>query len=75
MLNMNTFLKILTLFISIGAVGGAVMMWIDPTGATCDWKRRHDCCGKRTYRWIRLLSRSVCSPLPDSTATSYSPTA
>ena len=26
--------KILTLFIGIGAVGGAVMMWIDPTGAT-----------------------------------------
>ena len=24
--------KILTLFIGIGAVGGAVMMWIDPTG-------------------------------------------
>ncbi len=26
--------KILTLFIGIGAVAGAVMMWIDPTGAT-----------------------------------------
>ena len=25
--------KILTLFVGIGAVGGAVMMWIDPTGA------------------------------------------
>ena len=24
--------KILTLFVGIGAVGGAVMMWIDPTG-------------------------------------------
>ena len=31
---MNTFQKILTLFIGIGAVGGAVMMWVDPTGAT-----------------------------------------
>ena len=29
---MKTFLKILTLFIAIGAVGGAVMMWMDPTG-------------------------------------------
>ena len=26
--------KILTLFIGIGAVAGAVMMWMDPTGAT-----------------------------------------
>ena len=26
--------KILTLFIGIGAVGGAVMMWIDPTGVS-----------------------------------------
>ncbi len=26
--------KILTLFIGIGAVAGAVMMWIDPTGVT-----------------------------------------
>lgn len=26
--------KILTLFIGIGAVAGAVMMWIDPTGTT-----------------------------------------
>ena len=24
--------KILTLFIGIGALGGAVMMWVDPTG-------------------------------------------
>ena len=31
---MNTFQKILTLFIGIGAIAGAVMMWIDPTGAT-----------------------------------------
>ena len=31
---MKTILKILTLFIGIGAVAGAVMMWIDPTGAT-----------------------------------------
>ena len=30
---MKLFQKILTLFIGIGAVGGAVMMWIDPTGA------------------------------------------
>lgn len=29
---MKTFLKILTLFIAVGAVGGAVMMWIDPSG-------------------------------------------
>ena len=29
---MKTLLKILTLFIGIGAVGGAVMMWIDPSG-------------------------------------------
>jgi hypothetical protein len=28
----KTFLKILTLFIAVGAVGGAVMMWADPTG-------------------------------------------
>ena len=28
---MRTFLKILTLFIAVGAVGGAVMMWMDPT--------------------------------------------
>ncbi|MBR4135262.1 MAG: hypothetical protein IKU03_02480 [Bacteroidales bacterium] len=25
--------KILPLFIGIGAIGGAIMMWIDPTGA------------------------------------------
>ena len=29
---MKTFLKILTLFIAVGAIGGAVMMWTDPTG-------------------------------------------
>ena len=29
---MRLFLKILTLFIAVGAVGGAVMMWVDPTG-------------------------------------------
>ena len=29
---MRTFLKILTLFIAVGAVGGAIMMWMDPTG-------------------------------------------
>jgi len=29
---MLKFEKFLTLFIGIGAVGGAVMMWIDPTG-------------------------------------------
>ena len=29
---MKTFLKILTLFIAIGAIGGAVMMWTDPSG-------------------------------------------
>ncbi len=31
---MKTLLKILTLFIGIGAVAGAVMMWIDPTGTS-----------------------------------------
>ena len=31
---MKTFLKILTLFIGIGAVGGAVMMWVDPSGVS-----------------------------------------
>lgn len=31
---MKTFQKILTLFIGIGAVAGAVMMWIYPTGAS-----------------------------------------
>ena len=30
---MKTFLKVLTLFIAVGAVAGAVMMWVDPTGA------------------------------------------
>ena len=30
---MIRFLKFLTLFIAIGAVWGAAMMWIDPTGA------------------------------------------
>lgn len=31
---MKTLLKTLTLFISIGAVAGAVMMWIDPSGVS-----------------------------------------
>ncbi|MBR5176534.1 MAG: hypothetical protein IKW89_11475 [Bacteroidales bacterium] len=31
---MKTFLKILTLFIAVGAVGGSVMMWMDPTGVS-----------------------------------------
>ena len=31
---MRTFLKILTLFIAVGAVGGAVMMWVDPSGVS-----------------------------------------
>lgn len=31
---MIRFLKILTLFIGIGAVGGAVMMWVDPSGVS-----------------------------------------
>lgn len=31
---MKTFEKILALFIGIGAVAGAVMMWIDPTGTS-----------------------------------------
>lgn len=31
---MTKFLKILTLFIAIGALGGAVMMWLDPTGVS-----------------------------------------
>ena len=31
---MRTFLKILTLFIAVGAVGGAVMMWMDHTGVS-----------------------------------------
>ena len=29
---MKTFLKILTLFIAIGAIAGAAMMWMDPSG-------------------------------------------
>ena len=29
---MKIFLKILSLFIVLGAIGGAVMMWMDPTG-------------------------------------------
>ena len=31
---MKTLLKTLTLFIGIGAVAGAVMMWIDPSGVS-----------------------------------------
>ena len=31
---MKTFLKILSIFIAVGAVGGAVMMWMDPTGVS-----------------------------------------
>ena len=31
---MTKFLKFLTLFIGIGAVAGALMMWIDPSGQT-----------------------------------------
>ena len=31
---MRTFLKILTLFIAVGAIGGAVMMLMDPTGVS-----------------------------------------
>ena len=31
---MRTFLKILTIFIAVGAIGGAVMMWMDPTGVS-----------------------------------------
>ena len=31
---MRLFLKILTLFIAVGAIGGAVMMWMDPTGVS-----------------------------------------
>ena len=30
---MKTLLKILTVFIAMGAIGGAVMMWEDPSGA------------------------------------------
>ncbi len=31
---MRLFLKILTLFLAVGAVGGAVMMWMDPSGVS-----------------------------------------
>ncbi len=31
---MKTIQKILTIFIAVGAVGGALMMWLDPSGAT-----------------------------------------
>ena len=31
---MKTFLKILTIFLAVGAVGGAVMMWMDPSGVS-----------------------------------------
>lgn len=31
---MKLFLKILTIIIAVGAVGGAVMMWMDPTGVS-----------------------------------------
>jgi hypothetical protein len=31
---MKTFLKILTIFIAVGAIGGAIMMWMDPTGVS-----------------------------------------
>ena len=31
---MKLFLKMLTIFIAVGAVGGAVMMWMDPTGVS-----------------------------------------
>ena len=31
---MKTFLRILTIFIAVGAIGGAVMMWMDPTGVS-----------------------------------------
>ena len=29
---MRKFLIVLTLFIAVGAVGGAIMMWVDPSG-------------------------------------------
>ena len=29
---MKLLLKILTIFVAVGAVGGAVMMWMDPSG-------------------------------------------
>lgn len=31
---MSNFLKILTIFIAVGAIGGAVMMWTDPSGVS-----------------------------------------
>jgi hypothetical protein len=31
---MKTFLRILTIFIAVGAIGGAVMMWMDPSGVS-----------------------------------------
>ena len=31
---MKTFLKILTLFIAVGAIAGAAMMWSDPSGVS-----------------------------------------
>ena len=31
---MKALLKILTIFIAVGAIAGAVMMWVDPTGAS-----------------------------------------
>ena len=39
---MRTFLKILTLFIAVGAVGGAVMMWMDHTGVSWGGERMLD---------------------------------
>lgn len=32
--DMKTLLKILTLFVAVGAIGGAVMMWMDPSGVS-----------------------------------------
>ena len=29
---MKLLLKILTIFVAVGAIGGAVMMWMDPSG-------------------------------------------
>ena len=31
---MKALLKILTIFITVGAIAGAVMMWTDPAGAS-----------------------------------------
>ena len=39
---MKLLLKILTIFIAVGAVGGAVMMWMDPTGVSWGGERRLD---------------------------------